>query len=80
MRDTGGLGHFIPEETMLVRLAQSEQMRDFFMQMWLQNPQLARNIGHRVQNLLSPLPDDVNAGCDKASAAGESGESWANRS
>jgi hypothetical protein len=55
-------------------------MRDFFIQMWLQNPQLARNIGHRVQNLLSPLPGDVNAGCDKASAAGESGESWANRS
>lgn len=80
MRDTGGLGHFIPEETMLVRLAESEQMRDFFMQMWLQNPQLAKNLSYRVQNLLSPLPDDANAGCDKASAAGESGESWANRS
>ena len=80
MRDTGGPGHFIPEETMLVRLAQSEQVRDFFMQMWLQNPQLAKNLSYRVKKLLSPLPDDVNAGCDKNSAAGESGESWTNRS
>ena len=45
----------IPEHLMLSRLAQSEQMREFFIQMWLQNPMLARQGGSKVQNLLSPL-------------------------
>ncbi len=78
MRDAGSLGHFIPEETMLVRLAQSEQMRDFFIQMWLQNPQLAKTLSHRVRSLLSPLSDDLNTGFDNIMTAGESGESWIN--
>jgi len=45
----------IPQELMLSRLAQSEQMREFFIQMWLQNPVLARQGGARVQSLLAPL-------------------------
>lgn len=45
----------IPEELMLKRLAQSEQMREFFIQMWLQNPALAKQGGEQVQRLLSPL-------------------------
>ncbi len=45
----------IPEELMLSRLAQSEQMREFFIQMWLQNPSLAQQCGDRVQHILSPL-------------------------
>ena len=45
----------IPEHLMLSRLAQSEQMREFFIRMWLQNPALARQGGIKVQNLLSPL-------------------------
>ena len=45
----------IPEELMLARLAQSEQMREFFIQMWLQNPELARQGGAKVRSLLSPL-------------------------
>jgi len=45
----------IPEHLMLSRLAQSEQMREFFIQMWLQNPALAKQGGIEVQNLLSPL-------------------------
>ena len=45
----------IPQELMLRRLAQSDQMREFFIQMWLQNPALARQGGARVQSLLSPL-------------------------
>ena len=45
----------IPEHLMLSRLAQSEQMREFFIQMWLQNPALAKQGGIKVQNLLSPL-------------------------
>ena len=45
----------IPEHLMLSRLAQSEQMREFFIQMWIQNSALARQGGIKVQNLLSPL-------------------------
>lgn len=45
----------IPESLMLTRLAQSEQMREFFMQMWLQNPALAKQAGARVKEILSPL-------------------------
>ncbi len=37
----------IPQELMLSRLEQSEQMREFFIQMWLQNPALARQGGAR---------------------------------
>lgn len=32
----------IPEYLMLSRLAQSEQMREFFMQVWILSPALAR--------------------------------------
>ena len=45
----------IPEHLLLGRLAQSEQMREFFIQMWLQNPSLARQGGSKVHDLLSPL-------------------------
>ncbi len=45
----------IPEELMLKRIAQSEQMREFFIQMWLQNPELAKQGGEQVQRILSPL-------------------------
>ena len=45
----------IPEALMLSRLAQSEQMREFFIQMWLQNPALANQGGSKVRNLLSPV-------------------------
>ena len=44
----------IPQDLMLARLAQSEQMREFFIQMWLQNPALAKQGGARVASLLSP--------------------------
>lgn len=45
----------IPEALVLSRLAQSEQMREFFIQMWLQNPMLAGQGGAGVRNLLAPL-------------------------
>ena len=45
----------IPETLMLARLAQSEQLREFFIQMWLQNPAMARRAGARVQEMLRPL-------------------------
>ncbi len=50
-----GVHRKISHDLMLARLTQSEQMREFFIQMWLQNPQLARQAGARVQSLLSPL-------------------------
>jgi len=46
----------IPQNLMLARLAQSEQMREFFIQMWLANPVLARQAGARVRELLSVAP------------------------
>ncbi|OGA35736.1 MAG: hypothetical protein A3F75_02045 [Betaproteobacteria bacterium RIFCSPLOWO2_12_FULL_64_23] len=56
MSESDGRTHLvIPQELMLSRLAQSEQMREFFIQMWLQNPVLARQGGARVQGLLAPL-------------------------
>lgn len=50
----------IPQELMLQRLDQSEQMREFFIQMWLQNPALARHCGARVQSMLAPLPSTAS--------------------
>jgi hypothetical protein len=45
----------IPEELMLSRLTQSDQMREFFIQMWLQNPLLARRAGRRMREMLAPV-------------------------
>jgi hypothetical protein len=45
----------IPEELMRARLEQAEQMREFFIAMWLQNPALAKGGGERLQALLRPL-------------------------
>lgn len=50
----------IPEALMLGRLAQSEQMREFFVQMWLQNPLLVKRAGRKVQDLLSPAYPPVH--------------------
>jgi MSHA pilin protein MshD len=56
MADTKSCVHeTISEEVMLCRLAQSEQMRDFFIQMWQQNPLLAKQGGPKVHSLLTPL-------------------------
>ncbi|PKO84912.1 MAG: hypothetical protein CVU17_01680 [Betaproteobacteria bacterium HGW-Betaproteobacteria-11] len=51
----------IPEDVMLARLAQSEQMREFFIQMWLQNPLLAKRLGRKMQAILSPLRRTASA-------------------
>lgn len=49
----------IPHELLLSRLNQSEQMRDFFIQMWLQNPHLAEQGGEKLRSLLSPLESTI---------------------
>ncbi len=51
----GDLTTSIPEALILARLAQSEQMREFFIQMWVQNPALAKHAGERVCGMLLPL-------------------------
>lgn len=53
---------------MLARLTQSEQMRDFFIQMWLQNPTLAKQGGTRVARLLAaaPIPAIEQGDAEKA--------------
>src|SRR3989338_1263551 len=55
LETNGRVRETISEEIMLGRLAQSEQMREFFIQMWLQNPALAKQGGDRVQALMAPL-------------------------
>jgi hypothetical protein len=45
----------LSEGTMFNRLAQSEQVREFFIQMWRQNPVLAKQAGAKVQNLMPQL-------------------------
>jgi len=64
----------IPEALMLIRLAQSEQLREFFIQIWKQNPKLASQGGIKVQNLMSPL-DHVDRVISRASPAGYKHES-----
>ncbi len=48
-------GTVIPEHLMFSRLAQSDQMRKFFIQMWIKNRGLAKQGGSKVPGLLSAL-------------------------
>ena len=45
----------IPEALMLARIAQAEQLREFFVQMWRENPQMATKAGDRIQAIMSAL-------------------------
>lgn len=47
-------GTVIPESTMINRLRQAEQLQDFFLQMWRQNPSLSANAGERIRAMLTP--------------------------
>jgi MSHA pilin protein MshD len=59
----------IPEEIMLARLEQSEQMREFFIELWKQNPDLAKQGGEKVKNLMMPLePVDSGKGFPEPAA------------
>lgn len=63
MSETAAQTHAtISEELMLGRLAQSGQMREFFIQVWKQNPALVKQGGEKVQSLLSQLPLPVGEG------------------
>ena len=45
----------IPHEVMIAVLDRCDERREFMIQMWLQNPQLARQGGAKVAALLAPL-------------------------
>jgi len=45
----------LTESVMLSRLQKSDEMREFIIEMWKQNPTLAKQGGARVQNLLSTV-------------------------
>jgi len=45
----------LTEAVMLARLNKADEMREFFIDMWKQNPALAKQGGVRVQNLLSTV-------------------------
>ena len=45
----------IPEALLRERLARADELREFFIQMWLQNPALARQGGARVREIIAPL-------------------------
>jgi MSHA pilin protein MshC len=45
----------IPQSLMVARLEAAESMREFFIQMWLQNPKLAQGTAPKVKMILAPL-------------------------
>ncbi len=45
----------IPEALLQERLARADELREFFVQMWLQNPALARQGGAKVREIIAPL-------------------------
>ncbi|MFM9969920.1 MAG: hypothetical protein ACKVQK_16135 [Burkholderiales bacterium] len=49
----------IPEALLIERLERSDDMREFFIQMWLQNPGLAKQGGARVREILAPLESTI---------------------
>ena len=60
-------GQVIPESLFLERLERlerSNEMREFFIQMWLQNPALARQGGAKIREIIAPFksptsPDEL---------------------
>ena len=50
----------ISHEVMVAVLNRCDETREFMVQMWLQNPQLAKQGGAKVAALLNPLPTVVS--------------------
>ena len=46
----------IPQEIMISVLNRCDETREFMVQMWMQNPQLAKQGGAKVAQLLSATP------------------------
>ena len=54
----------ITEDLMLARIARSEQLREFFVQMWRENPQMAVKAGRKIQEIMSPMAGAVGVNDD----------------
>ena len=54
---SGHVRTVIPKHLILSPLAQSEQMREFFIQMWIPNPELAKQAPAKVRSLLVPMEE-----------------------
>ena len=50
----------LDEQVLRRRLEAFEENRSFFIQMWLQNPQLAARAGSRIAGLLAPLTPSMS--------------------
>jgi hypothetical protein len=65
MPDLKRVAQVMSESLLLERLERSNEMREFFIQMWLQNPALARQGGAKVQEIIAPFesptpPDELH--------------------
>ena len=49
----------IPHEVMIAVLDRFDERREFMIQMWLQNPELAKQGGAKVAALLAPLQTTI---------------------
>ena len=64
MPDLKRVAQVMSESLLLQRLERSNEMREFFIQMWLQNPALARQGGAKVREIIAPFksptsPDEL---------------------
>ncbi len=64
MPDLKRVAQVMSESLLLERLERSNEMREFFIQMWLQNPALARQGGAKVREIIAPFesptsPDEL---------------------
>lgn len=55
MPDLKRAAQVMSESLFLARLERSNEMREFFIQMWLQNPVLARQGGAKVRQIIAPF-------------------------
>jgi len=55
MPDLKRVAQVMSESLLLERLERSNEMREFFIQMWLQNPALARQGGAKVREIIAPF-------------------------
>ena len=64
MPDLKRAAQVMSESLFFARLERSNEIREFFIQMWLQNPALARQGGAKVREIIAPFksptsPDEL---------------------
>ena len=60
MPDLKRVAQVMSESLLLERLERSNEMREFFIQMWLQNPALARQGGAKVRETIAPFESSTS--------------------